>query len=192
MMGDAGSIPLGFLTGALMLQWPFRATRGGAHLPAYFCIDATITLVRRLAAGHRFHDSHREHFYQRAAAALPTHAPVVIGMIVASAGLIAAALISRGYPIVGLILGGMIMAGFFAGCRRRRGRRSWHEQLCDRHGPRASAARTGAGRLGSIGNSAAVPNSELRSHCAALLHGRYRSPSQTAHSSLRGLLKSGR
>lgn len=114
MMGDAGSIPLGFLTGALMLELAFSGQLAAALiLPAYFCIDATVTLVRRLRAGHRFHDSHREHFYQRAAAACPTHATVVIGMIAANAGLVAAALISRTYSVLGVAAAALVMIGFF-------------------------------------------------------------------------------
>lgn len=114
MMGDAGSIPLGFLTGALMLELAFSGQLAAALiLPAFFCVDATITLARRLWAGHRFSDSHREHFYQRAAAACPTHATVVVAMLVADAGLVLAALISRVHTIVGLLLAALVLAGYF-------------------------------------------------------------------------------
>lgn len=114
MMGDAGSIPLGFLTGALLLQLAYSGNLAAALiLPAYFCLDASITLVRRLRAGHRFHDSHREHFYQRAAAASSTHATVVVAMLIANAGLVGAAVIARSYAIVGLVAAACIMVGFF-------------------------------------------------------------------------------
>jgi UDP-N-acetylmuramyl pentapeptide phosphotransferase/UDP-N-acetylglucosamine-1-phosphate transferase len=114
MMGDAGSIPLGFLTGALLLDLAFSGYLAAALiLPAFFCLDATITLARRLRAGHRFHDSHREHFYQRAAAACPTHATVVIAMLIADAGLIGAAVIARSYWVVGLAAAAILMAGLF-------------------------------------------------------------------------------
>lgn len=114
MMGDAGSIPLGFLTGALMLELAFSGQLAAALiLPAYFCIDATVTLVRRLRAGHRFHDSHKEHFYQRAAAACASHATVVTTAIVANAGLVAAALLSRAHALLGLLAAAMVMAAFF-------------------------------------------------------------------------------
>ena len=67
-LGDAGSIPLGFLAGALgymgwrMGVWPI-------WLPAMFfspfIADASVTLARRLARGERFWQAHREHYYQR-------------------------------------------------------------------------------------------------------------------------------
>jgi UDP-GlcNAc:undecaprenyl-phosphate/decaprenyl-phosphate GlcNAc-1-phosphate transferase len=67
-LGDAGSVPLGFLAGALGLQgvtagaWP-----GWFPVLAFspFIVDATATLVRRLAAGERFWRAHRSHYYQR-------------------------------------------------------------------------------------------------------------------------------
>jgi len=67
-MGDAGSIPLGFLAGALGLAgyvqgaWP-------AWFPvavfAPFIADATLTLLRRAARGERVWQAHRLHAYQR-------------------------------------------------------------------------------------------------------------------------------
>lgn len=115
MMGDAGSIPLGFLTGALMLELAFKGHLAAALiLPAYFCIDATITLVRRLMAGHRFQDSHKEHFYQRAAATCPTHATVVLAMMAANAGLLVAALLTRFNVVLGVVPAVLVMIGFFA------------------------------------------------------------------------------
>jgi UDP-GlcNAc:undecaprenyl-phosphate GlcNAc-1-phosphate transferase len=67
-MGDAGSIPIGFLAGALGLRgvvdgaWP-------AWFPfavfAPFVVDSTMTLARRLFRGDRFWIAHRSHCYQR-------------------------------------------------------------------------------------------------------------------------------
>jgi UDP-N-acetylmuramyl pentapeptide phosphotransferase/UDP-N-acetylglucosamine-1-phosphate transferase len=67
-MGDAGSVPLGFLSGALGLYgwqtgvWPlwFPVL---VFLP--FVGDATVTLWRRLLRGERVWEAHREHCYQR-------------------------------------------------------------------------------------------------------------------------------
>jgi UDP-N-acetylmuramyl pentapeptide phosphotransferase/UDP-N-acetylglucosamine-1-phosphate transferase len=67
-MGDAGSIPLGFLAAALGLQ--------GVVLGAWalwfpllvfspFIVDATVTLARRLVRGERIWVAHRSHAYQR-------------------------------------------------------------------------------------------------------------------------------
>lgn len=67
-LGDAGSIPLGFLAGALgYLGW-----RGGVW-PVWFpaiCFapfigDASVTLLKRLLRGEKFWQAHREHYYQR-------------------------------------------------------------------------------------------------------------------------------
>lgn len=114
MMGDAGSIPLGFLTGALMLELAFKGNLAAALiLPAYFCIDATITLARRMLAGHSFSDSHKEHFYQRAAAACSTHATVVLAMVIANIGLLSAAVLSRASSILGGVAAALVMIGFF-------------------------------------------------------------------------------
>lgn len=67
-MGDAGSVPLGFLAGALgVLGW----SRG--YWPVWFPLlvfapfvcDATLTLLRRLLRRERVWQAHRDHYYQR-------------------------------------------------------------------------------------------------------------------------------
>jgi UDP-N-acetylmuramyl pentapeptide phosphotransferase/UDP-N-acetylglucosamine-1-phosphate transferase len=67
-MGDVGSVPLGFLAGALgLLGW--RAGAWPLWFPllvfAPFACDATLTLLKRLARGERVWQAHREHYYQR-------------------------------------------------------------------------------------------------------------------------------
>lgn len=67
-MGDAGSVPLGFLAGAIGLSgwrdglWPL-------WFPwvvfAPFTVDASVTLVRRALRGERVWQAHRSHYYQR-------------------------------------------------------------------------------------------------------------------------------
>ena len=67
-MGDAGSIPLGFLAAAIGLMgwqkglWP-------AWFPVVifssFIVDATVTLFKRLFRGERVWEAHRGHYYQR-------------------------------------------------------------------------------------------------------------------------------
>ena len=71
-LGDAGSIPMGFLAAALGVQgivegaWP-------AWFPVLvfspFIVDATVTLARRALGGKKFWRAHREHYYQRLALA---------------------------------------------------------------------------------------------------------------------------
>ena len=77
-LGDAGSVPLGFLMGALMIDLAVKGQWAAAIiLPAYFLADATITLLFRLARGEKAWVAHKTHFYQRAAAALGSHLAVV-------------------------------------------------------------------------------------------------------------------
>jgi len=67
-MGDAGSIPLGFLAAALgILGW--RAGHWPLWFPVLvfspFIIDASLTLARRVLRGERVWRAHRSHYYQR-------------------------------------------------------------------------------------------------------------------------------
>jgi len=66
-LGDVGSLPLGLLLGWLLLQLAARGHVAAAlMLPLYYLADATITLMRRLAAREPVWQAHRTHFYQRA------------------------------------------------------------------------------------------------------------------------------
>jgi UDP-N-acetylmuramyl pentapeptide phosphotransferase/UDP-N-acetylglucosamine-1-phosphate transferase len=67
-MGDAGSVPLGFLAGALgALGW--REGAWPLWFPvlvfAPFVCDATLTLAKRALRGERVWEAHKEHYYQR-------------------------------------------------------------------------------------------------------------------------------
>lgn len=73
-MGDAGSIPLGFLMGYLLLQvaadgYVFAAL----ILPAFYVTDATVTLVKRMLRGEKVWVAHSQHYYQRAVRAGVPH-----------------------------------------------------------------------------------------------------------------------
>ncbi|MEM5295077.1 glycosyltransferase family 4 protein [Burkholderia sp. JPY481] len=67
-LGDAGSIPLGFLAGALG-YWGWREGVWPVWFPALcfapFIGDASVTLLKRLLRGEKFWQAHREHYYQR-------------------------------------------------------------------------------------------------------------------------------
>jgi UDP-N-acetylmuramyl pentapeptide phosphotransferase/UDP-N-acetylglucosamine-1-phosphate transferase len=67
-LGDSGSIPLGFLAGALG-YWGWLKGTWPVWFPALvfapFIADASVTLLRRLIRGERFWQAHREHYYQR-------------------------------------------------------------------------------------------------------------------------------
>jgi len=67
-MGDAGSVPLGFLAAALgVIGWRQGDwTWWFAPLVfAPFIVDASVTLARRLARRDRVWEAHRDHYYQR-------------------------------------------------------------------------------------------------------------------------------
>ncbi len=67
-MGDAGSVPLGFLAAALGLVgwqrglWPWWFPAASF---APFVVDASVTLLRRALRGERVWQAHRSHYYQR-------------------------------------------------------------------------------------------------------------------------------
>ncbi len=67
-MGDAGSIPLGFLAGALGLAGAIRGT-WPPWFPLLvfspFWVDASATIARRLLHRERIWIAHRSHYYQR-------------------------------------------------------------------------------------------------------------------------------
>lgn len=76
-MGDGGSIPLGFLAGAL--GWHGAVTDAwpvwfGPLVFAPFLLDASVTLLRRALRGDRIWQAHREHYYQRMVRVGMTHA----------------------------------------------------------------------------------------------------------------------
>ncbi|MGQ0443258.1 MAG: MraY family glycosyltransferase [Methylophilaceae bacterium] len=67
-MGDAGSIPLGFLAGAIGLQgWHLELWPLWFPLLVFspFIVDATVTLLKRALRHERIWQAHREHYYQR-------------------------------------------------------------------------------------------------------------------------------
>jgi UDP-N-acetylmuramyl pentapeptide phosphotransferase/UDP-N-acetylglucosamine-1-phosphate transferase len=97
-MGDVGSIPLGFLAGALgvagWLQglWPLWFPPA---VFATFIADASMTLARRMLRGERVWQAHRQHYYQRLIlsgwshrrTALSEYGLMIVCSVVALAGL---------------------------------------------------------------------------------------------------------
>ena len=67
-MGDAGSVPYGFLAGAIGLQG-WNAALWPLWFPVLafspFVVDASVTLARRILRGEKFWRPHRSHYYQR-------------------------------------------------------------------------------------------------------------------------------
>ena len=80
-LGDVGSIPLGFLAGALGF-WGWRHGTWPIWFPALafapFIADATVTLLRRLARGEKVWQAHRQHYYQRCIQLGATHVRVAL------------------------------------------------------------------------------------------------------------------
>ena len=134
-LGDVGSLPIGLLTGWLLVLLAGRGHLVAALLlPLYYIADATITLGRRLAKGERLWEAHRTHFYQRA---LTNGFDVgqVIGRVVLTNVvllLLAAATVAVPDPIVaGLALaaGVALVAFVLARFSRPRGTRSLPHRL---------------------------------------------------------------
>jgi len=119
-LGDIGSVPLGFLAGALGFTGWQRAA-WPAWFPvlvfAPFIADASLTLVARLARGERVWQAHREHTYQRMVAHGYGHRGTLlrwIGLMLATAGSGLALLrAAEGTVAAGLVAWGAILAGGF-------------------------------------------------------------------------------
>jgi Fuc2NAc and GlcNAc transferase len=80
-MGDVGSCFLGFSLAVLAIA----ADRAGAVpalawviLGSLFLFDATVTLVRRVRRGEKWHAAHNSHAYQRAVQSGLSHATVTL------------------------------------------------------------------------------------------------------------------
>jgi UDP-N-acetylmuramyl pentapeptide phosphotransferase/UDP-N-acetylglucosamine-1-phosphate transferase len=100
-LGDAGSIPLGFLAGALG-YWGWRDAVWPLWFPAMvfapFIADASVTLLRRLLRGEKFWEAHREHYYQRMVRSGMSHARMAGYWYVVMAGGIMLAMWALGRP----------------------------------------------------------------------------------------------
>jgi UDP-N-acetylmuramyl pentapeptide phosphotransferase/UDP-N-acetylglucosamine-1-phosphate transferase len=123
-MGDAGSIPLGFLLGWLMIDlalaghWP-----AAVILPPYFAADATITLARRLLEGRKPWEAHRGHFYQRAVLGGASPAAVVWRVTAANMALLGLSLVSLRYPLVAVAGAAAVVAALLVDLERLARRR---------------------------------------------------------------------
>jgi UDP-N-acetylmuramyl pentapeptide phosphotransferase/UDP-N-acetylglucosamine-1-phosphate transferase len=127
-MGDVGSVTLGFLLAALAVRLGTHGSFVPAVLPLLpFLLDATFTLVVRMAKGERFWAPHRSHFYQRLAMQGSSHVAVTGAW--GALALVSAALsvtyqqlspVSRLGALAGLLAIHAIAAGFIhvRGARR--------------------------------------------------------------------------
>ena len=105
-LGDSGSVPLGLLTGGLLIELAFAGQwQAALILPAYYLADATITLCSRLLNGEKIWQAHRKHFYQRATRG--GAGPVRVSVIVLTGNLgltLCACLTAWGHNFLGLSL----------------------------------------------------------------------------------------
>lgn len=82
-MGDAGSGFLGLMLAALSLQAALVAPAllwSWVILLGAFVVDATATLLRRVARGEKVYEAHRSHAYQHAAQRWGAHLPVTVAV----------------------------------------------------------------------------------------------------------------
>lgn len=83
-MGDGGSGFLGFCLGILSIQAAFVNPQlfwGWLILLGVFIVDATATLLRRLARGDKVYEAHCNHAYQHAARRFGSHGWVTLGVL---------------------------------------------------------------------------------------------------------------
>ncbi len=103
-MGDVGSIPLGFVAGALgLVGW--RAGAWPLWFPllvfAPFVGDASVTLLKRLARREKVWQAHREHYYQHMVRMGFGHRGTAAAGYLLMLGCAAAALTGRTLPSAG-------------------------------------------------------------------------------------------
>jgi UDP-N-acetylmuramyl pentapeptide phosphotransferase/UDP-N-acetylglucosamine-1-phosphate transferase len=113
-MGDAGSVPLGFLAAALGLSgWERGLWSPWVPLLVFspFLADATATLARRVLSGKRFWQAHHDHYYQRLIRMGWSHRRTALGAyaLMLGAAVIALALAGRSDTVQALA-----GAGWFA------------------------------------------------------------------------------
>jgi UDP-N-acetylmuramyl pentapeptide phosphotransferase/UDP-N-acetylglucosamine-1-phosphate transferase len=119
-LGDVGSVTLGFLLGWLLLSAAANGAWAAALiLPAYYLVDATLTLLRRAVRLEKVWRAHREHAYQRAVQAGRGHAWVAARVAAVNALLVALALwATAGRELPALTIAGAVSLGLWAGLLR--------------------------------------------------------------------------
>ena len=124
ILGDVGSIPLGFLLGWLMLDLAFNGHLASAIIiPLYHLADATITLVRRIVTVPEPWKPHREHVYQRAVLSGFAVPQVVLRIAVLDVALIALAVLALQRPVLALLIAAILTTAMML--HLARGRPRW-------------------------------------------------------------------
>ena len=125
-MGDAGSVPLGFLL-MLLTAWLAHDEGWWLWLPlgalhAGFILDTGLTLLRRAARGEILQEAHREHFYQRLVRAGWSHQTVTELQMGITLGVFVMMLevtsVRRDLLPMALAVTGIVWAAYFVFCER--------------------------------------------------------------------------
>jgi UDP-N-acetylmuramyl pentapeptide phosphotransferase/UDP-N-acetylglucosamine-1-phosphate transferase len=126
-LGDVGSLPLGLLLFWLLLELAARGQLAAAILlPMYYLMDATLTLLRRIAHREPIHQAHRSHFYQRATD-LGWSVPAIVAQVfVVNIGLAALAALAAAWTTwigqaIAVVLGVGLVAALLWRLARRPG-----------------------------------------------------------------------
>lgn len=120
ILGDVGSVSLGYVLGWLLLHLAGRSLWAPAViLPLYYLADASLTMVWRIFRRESFWQAHRRHFYQRAAARDGNHAAVARLVAGGDAALVALALLAVSRPFLALVLAIAVVAVMLAWMERR-------------------------------------------------------------------------
>lgn len=114
-LGDVGSLPIGLLVGWMLIRFGQNHVAAAILLPLYYIADATLTLVRRFAAGEPVMQAHRRHFYQQAVDGSLSVSAVVARIAALNLTLIALAALCLLVPvlwghIVALLAGAALVA----------------------------------------------------------------------------------
>lgn len=129
-MGDAGSIPLGFMAatlgivGAMQHVWPWLFP---LLVFSPFIVDAGVTLIRRALRGEKVWRAHRSHYYQRVVLLGATHRQLALAsyaLMLAAAALAFALLLYLQYTAWLLILSAAIYLLVFLAIDSR-----WHHRI---------------------------------------------------------------
>ena len=101
LIGDSGSIPIGFLIAWLMIELARNGQVAAAFiLPLYYLFDATLTLFYRIGKREEFWRPHRQHAYQRAVLSGASHQRVVCSIAALNAVLVGLAIASVHAPVI--------------------------------------------------------------------------------------------
>lgn len=115
-LGDAGSIPLGFLVAAMGV-WGWQQGSWAAWFPVMvfspFIFDATITLIKRSIRGEKITQAHREHYYQRLIQLGWGHRNVALAeyMLMLVVGISSLLFLHHPFPLLVMLAWGVFYAG---------------------------------------------------------------------------------